>query len=116
MRRIPLLIAVSFGWLMVAAFGTGGRAQDGSAPSDLMRAANMSTVGIAAGRTEGAPLRFIAELARILDDGNNMRILPVVTRGPFENMHDLLFLRGIDMAVIYGDVLDHFKKHASSTY
>lgn len=96
---------------------TGGRlAGDESvraepSPSELVREANMSTVGIAAGRTEGAPLRFAAELARVLDDGNNMRLLPIVTRGPFENINDLLFLRGVDLAIVYGDVLQHFKKH-----
>lgn len=82
-----------------------------SSRSEAVREANMSTVGIAAGRTEGAPLRFAAELARALDDGDNMRLLPIVTRGPFENVRDLLFLRGVDMAIVYGDVLDHYKKH-----
>jgi len=70
---------------------------------------NASTIGLAAGRTEGAPLQFAAELARVLDDGDNMRVLPVVTRGPFDNVFDLLYLRGVDAAIVYGDVLDHFK-------
>jgi TRAP-type uncharacterized transport system substrate-binding protein len=82
-----------------------------STRSEAVREANMSTVGIAAGRTEGAPLRFAAELARALDDGDKMRLLPIVTRGPFENVKDLLFLRGVDMAIVYGDVLEHYKKH-----
>jgi TRAP-type uncharacterized transport system substrate-binding protein len=38
-----------------------------------------------------------------------MRILPIVTRGPFDNVYDLLYLRGVDAAIVYGDVLDHFK-------
>jgi TRAP-type uncharacterized transport system substrate-binding protein len=70
---------------------------------------NAWTVGLAAGRTEGAPLQFAAELARVLDDGDNMRVLPIVTRGPFDNVYDLLYLRGVDAAIVYGDVLDHFK-------
>jgi TRAP-type uncharacterized transport system substrate-binding protein len=70
---------------------------------------NEATIGLAAGLPEGAPLRFAVELARVVDDGNNMRILPIVTRGPFENVHDLLYLKGIDAAIVYGDVLDHFK-------
>jgi len=70
---------------------------------------NASTIGLAAGRTEGAPLQFAAELARVLDDGDNMRVLPIVTRGPFDNIYDLLYLRGVDAAIVYGDVLDHFK-------
>lgn len=71
---------------------------------------NSWTVGLAAGRTEGAPLQFAAELARVLDDGDNMRVLPIVTRGPFDNIFDLLYLRGVDAAIVYGDILEHFKK------
>jgi TRAP-type uncharacterized transport system substrate-binding protein len=70
---------------------------------------NAWTVGLAAGRIEGAPLRFAAELARVLDNGDELRVLPVVTRGIFDNIFDLLYLRGIDAAIVYGDVLDHFK-------
>ena len=70
---------------------------------------NAWTVGLAAGRIEGAPLLFASELARVLDDGDNMRILPIVTRGPFDNVYDLLYLRGVDAAIVYGDVLNHFK-------
>ena len=54
-------------------------------------------------------LQFASELARVLDDGDNMRVLPIVTRGPFDNVYDLLYLRGVDAAIVYGDVLDHFK-------
>jgi TRAP-type uncharacterized transport system substrate-binding protein len=70
---------------------------------------NAWTVGLAAGRLEGAPLQFASELARVLDDGDNMRVLPIVTRGPFDNVYDLLYLRGVDAAIVYGDVLDYFK-------
>lgn len=73
---------------------------------------NAWTVGLAAGRMEGAPILFASELARVLDDGDNMRVLPIVTRGPFDNVYDLLYLRGVDAAIVYGDVLDHFKSKA----
>jgi TRAP-type uncharacterized transport system substrate-binding protein len=75
-------------------------------------AINSWTVGLAAGRTEGAPLQFAAELARVVDDGDNMRVLPIVTRGIFDNVFDLLYLRGVDAAIVYGDVLEHFKNNA----
>lgn len=74
-------------------------------------ALNSNTVGLAAGRIEGAPLQFAAELARVLDDGDDMRVLPIVTRGIFDNVFDLLYLRGVDAAIVYGDVLEHFKKN-----
>jgi TRAP-type uncharacterized transport system substrate-binding protein len=78
--------------------------------TQLVGSINEGTIGLAAGRIEGAPLRFATELARVVDDDNKMRVLPIVTRGPTENVYDLLFLRGIDTAIIYGDVLEHFKK------
>ena len=70
---------------------------------------NAWTIGLAAGQLEGAPLQFATELARVLDDGDEMRVLPMVTRGPFDNIYDLLYLRGVDAAIVYGDILDHFK-------
>lgn len=70
---------------------------------------NAWTLGLAAGLPEGAPLRFATELARVVDDGSELRVLPIVTRGIFENLHDLLYLRGVDAAIVYSDVLEHFK-------
>lgn len=70
---------------------------------------NAWTLGLAAGLPEGAPLRFATELARVVDDGTELRVLPIVTRGIFENLHDLLYLRGVDAAIVYSDVLEHFK-------
>ena len=87
------------------------QAQPLSAEAKRREAINSWTVGLAAGRTEGAPLQFAAELARVVDDGDNMRVLPIVTRGPFDNVFDLLYLRGVDAAIVYGDVLEHFKNN-----
>jgi TRAP-type uncharacterized transport system substrate-binding protein len=84
-------------------------AKRGPFEREMFGKTNEATIGLAAGLPEGAPLRFAVELARVVDDGTNMRILPIVTRGPFENVHDLLYLKGVDAAIIYGDVLDHFK-------
>lgn len=64
---------------------------------------NFWTVGLAAGQPEGAPLRFATELARVLDDGDNMQVIPMVTRGISNNLSDLLYLRGVDVAIVYGD-------------
>ena len=72
-------------------------------------AINAWTVGLAGGLLEGAPIRLAAEMARVVDDGNNMHVLPVVTRGPTENVNSLLYLRGIDVAIINSDSLDEYK-------
>src|ERR1700750_3413946 len=67
------------------------------------------TVGLAAGLIEGAPLRLAAEMARVVDDGDNLHVLPIVTRGPTENVNSLLYLRGIDLAIINSDSLEEYR-------
>src|SRR5689334_15484554 len=42
---------------------------------------NAWTVGLAAGQLEGAPLRFATDISRVVDDGDNLHVLPIVTRG-----------------------------------
>lgn len=70
---------------------------------------NAWTVGLAGGLLEGAPIRLAAEMARIVDDGPNLHVLPIVTRGPTENLNSLLYLRGVDMAIISSDSLEEYK-------
>lgn len=75
-------------------------------PVDKM---NTWTVGLAGGLLEGAPIRLAAEIARVVDDGDNLRVLPVVTRGATENVQSLLRLQGIDAAIINADALEEFR-------
>jgi TRAP-type uncharacterized transport system substrate-binding protein len=70
---------------------------------------NNWTVGLAGGLPEGTFLRFAAEIARNVNDPENLRVLPVVTQGATDNVKDLLYLKGIDIAITNADVLEHFK-------
>lgn len=70
---------------------------------------NAWTLGLAGGLLEGAPIRFATEIARVVDDGENLHVLPIVTRGPAENLEALLFIRGIDAAIINADALEQFR-------
>jgi TRAP-type uncharacterized transport system substrate-binding protein len=70
---------------------------------------NAWTVGIAGGLLEGAPIRLATEMARVVDDGPNLHALPIVTRGPTENVNSLLYLRGVDMAIINSDSMEEYK-------
>ena len=113
MQLITVKLSALF--LAISLFGVNAVAQQYPTKQSLYELAmyaklNASTIGLAAGQLEGAPLRFAAELARVVDDGDKMRVLPIVTRGPFENVYDLIYVRGIDAAIIYGDVFEHFKK------
>lgn len=68
------------------------------------------TVGIAGGFFEGTFIRFAVELSKALDDGDNLRVLPIVSYGGNDNIKDLLYLKGVDIAIAYTDTLDAYKK------
>jgi TRAP-type uncharacterized transport system substrate-binding protein len=70
---------------------------------------NNWTVGLAGGLPEGTFIRLAAEIARNVNDPENLRVLAVITQGATDNIKDLLYLRGIDAAITNADVLEHFK-------
>src|SRR6476660_5938590 len=70
---------------------------------------NAWTVGLAGGLLEGAPIHLATEVARVVSDGGVVQVLPIVTRGPTENVNDLLYLKGIDIAIINSDSLEEYK-------
>jgi TRAP-type uncharacterized transport system substrate-binding protein len=70
---------------------------------------NAWTVGLAGGLLEGAPIRLATEIARVVDEGDALHVLPIVTRGPAENVEALLYLRGVDAAIINADALEQFR-------
>ena len=86
--------------------------QTAKAQSFPREAMNAWTVGLAGGLLEGAPIRLATEIARAVDDGHNMHVLPIVTRGATENLNSLLYLRGVDMAIINADALEEYKIEA----
>ena len=76
---------------------------------DIRAAKNEWTVGIVGGLFSGTYMRFAVELAHALDDGDNLRVLPIVSFGAASNLDDLLYLRGVDIAVTQSDVFEYFR-------
>lgn len=78
---------------------------------EIAKAARLNswTIGLAGGLLEGTFVRYAADLAKALDDSDNLRVLPIVTFGAVGNVSDLIYLKGVDVAITYSDVLDHFK-------
>jgi uncharacterized protein len=81
-----------------------------SGPSNEIKTTkNAWTLGIVGGLADGTYMRFAVDLARALDDGDNLRILPIVSFGAASNLDDLLYLRGVDVAVTQSDVFEYFR-------
>ena len=70
---------------------------------------NNWTIGLAGGLLEGTFSKYAADLGKALDDGDNLRVLPIISYGAVGNVTDLIYLKGVDFAITYADVLDHFK-------
>lgn len=67
-------------------------------------------VGIVTGDVESTGIRMAADLARLLDSDNDLRIIPIAGKSPAQNISDLLSLRAIDAAIVQSDVLAYFVK------
>jgi TRAP-type uncharacterized transport system substrate-binding protein len=83
--------------------------EEGGAENALRNRKNQWTVGVAGGQLSGTYMTFADEMAQVLDDGDNLRILPIVTYGAASNLDDLLYLRGVDIAVTQADVFEYFR-------
>jgi TRAP-type uncharacterized transport system substrate-binding protein len=78
--------------------------------ADKIGRANQWTVGLVGGLLEGSSLRFAAEISRAVDDDEKMRVLGMMTRGAVQNVHDLLYLRGVDAGLVSADTFDDIIK------
>src|SRR5690606_28887375 len=71
---------------------------------------NQGAITILAGGINGTYIRIASDMASVLDDGERLRILPVVGKGSVQNITDLLYLRGMDIAIVQSDVLEFIRK------
>ena len=72
-------------------------------------AVNAGTVTIITAPAGGAKSVFAADMARVLDEKDKLRVLPVLGKGPVQNVIDLLYLKSIDMGLVATDVPEFYK-------
>lgn len=75
--------------------------------------ANAGTIEVISGGVQGTYIRIAADMASTLDDGSRLRVLPIVGRGSVQNIQDLLFVRGVDVAIVQADVLSYLDRERS---
>jgi TRAP-type uncharacterized transport system substrate-binding protein len=83
--------------------------QRGGSDAVIKQRKNAWTVGVAGGLIDGTYMRFADELGKVLDDRDDLRVLPMVSYGAASNLDDLLYLRGVDLAVTQSDVFEYFR-------
>jgi TRAP transporter TAXI family solute receptor len=78
--------------------------------SATKQALNQNTVTLISGTIGGTYVQIGADLASVLDDGNKLRVLPIVGRGSVQSVADILFLQGVDLGIVRADTLDYLEK------
>jgi len=64
--------------------------------------------------TAGSGLTYGAlayDLSTVLNDGDNLRILPVQGYSAFQNVRDVRYLRGIDIGFVRTNILGYWRRH-----
>jgi TRAP-type uncharacterized transport system substrate-binding protein len=76
------------------------------------RSANSSTVSIISSSISSSYTEFAQDIQDVLDeDGQGtLRVLPILGSGGGQNIHDMLFLKGIDMGVTDAAYLNYWKE------
>jgi TRAP transporter TAXI family solute receptor len=79
---------------------------------------NVTTITLMAQGTGSTYLPIAEDLQNVLDDpkGNTLRVVPVVGRGGAQNLVDLLFLRGVDLAITQQEHLLYLKQQDPRVY
>jgi TRAP transporter TAXI family solute receptor len=58
----------------------------------------------------GGPMSVMgSDMANVLDDGENLRVLPILGKGSVQNLIDIMLLKNVDMGFVTSDALEFVK-------
>ena len=92
--------------MLCCALTTMAQAQE---PANQRQLVNDGVIRLMGGTYGSTDMRMAVDLANALDDGYDLRIIPMVGKGSVRNVEDLLYLRGVDIAMVQSDVLDFYR-------
>jgi TRAP transporter TAXI family solute receptor len=81
-----------------------------AAQQALSERLNQNTVTVISGNPNGTYLFFAYDMSAVLDSGDDLRVLPVVGKGAFQNVKDILHLKGVDLGITQSDIMSFLKK------
>jgi uncharacterized protein len=71
---------------------------------------NQNTVTVISGNPNGTYLYLAYDMSAVLDNGNDLRVLPVIGKGGYQNVIDTLHLRGVDLCITQANIMSYLKK------
>ena len=82
----------------------------GIAKRDMAVQLNANTVTLMTGSFGSTYAQIGADLASVLDNGANLRVLPVLGRGSVQAVADILLLKGVDAGIVRKDTLAYLER------
>jgi uncharacterized protein len=79
-------------------------------PNPAAERLNENTVTIISGNPNGTYLQIAYDMAAVLDDGDNLRVLGVIGKGGMQNVRDVRMLKGIDLGLTQSNVLSYYRR------
>lgn len=70
---------------------------------------NANTVTVLGASISGAYIKIVDDIAKAVNDGNNLRVLPIVGEGGSQNIRDILYLKNVDVGIVMSTSLDAYK-------
>jgi len=67
---------------------------------------NANTIAIVSGNADVTGAAIVNDLCSVLDDGENLRILPVVGKDGAQDIRDVRFLKGVDLGITQSVLLN----------
>jgi TRAP transporter TAXI family solute receptor len=71
---------------------------------------NQNTVTVVSGNPNGTYLYLAYDMSAVLDDGNELRVLPIIGKGGYQNVMDVLHLKGVDLCITQANIMSYLKK------
>jgi TRAP transporter TAXI family solute receptor len=71
---------------------------------------NQNTIAIVSGNLNGTYVTIAYDLSAVLDDGDNLRVLPIIGKGGAQNIRDVRFMKGVDLGITQSNLLGLFRR------
>ena len=78
---------------------------------DRRSAVNDPVVGIMGAGINGQMTKLLWDISRVTSEPDHLRVLPILGGGSLQNVEDLLYLRGVDGALVQSDVLAFYRRN-----
>jgi hypothetical protein len=104
-HRLPNLLAAAI--LAAIVFSGHASLAEQRVSRETINAGRVSVLTDGLSTSTGRGAEAMLSLARAVSNVGQLRVLAIAGEGGFQNLRDLLFLKGVDFAVLNSDVLTH---------